>query len=556
MALIWAIDVTIAGAPYRFATRPVTVDGEDYPPGLGDFELSKRATLDETIALVVTTADDWPARFAAAGWLIDGGDVTIWLVEVEAGAARRRAVFRGVVERVQWDVAGTPLQFAARHRSGSYQIPRPQAVIDQDTHPHTDGTLLGGSTPGTYTLAASGTGQMYPIILGYPGYNDRTGEAVPVVPVPLAQVDTVTIVGASSGSREIPEHLLWVVGIGKLEAADLVWYDAGPSNLSDGLPLFDGPADNNSVLQFVDLLGQTYTGIQQDWLQDFDGDSRMYVGFKPRAPGAVTFGGGTVWRGRVVRGAADLFEWMVRTYAPDVPIDYGAHQVHAPALNEYRFDTFINEPVEVGTWFEGAIGAYVPAIIARGRQGLYLAHVPWTDEHQAVSVELIEGENAQRGGINEAAEELVNELAVRYAPGADSAAYLNSFTLTAQHARLQAVPSGQAYPDPRAIASQWAKASVAAYGSRPGTLELPTVYDTATAQRVGADYLIAHALPVRTFLYDLPPERNDIEIGQIATLTDAGRSLSAVRCTVIDVSISTTRVTVTLRPLRYATTYL
>lgn len=566
MRLDWALDVEFAGAPYRFATRRLEVDGEVYLGGLGPLSLSKLADLDASVQLQIRTRDDWPARFAAVGWLVDGGKATLYLVITEDDGTVRREIWRkGRIDGARWDRAGRPLSCKLRTTTKRLELPNPRERIDPFTSPSSDSALP--SHTGSWNIYTDNQGEYYPIPIGYPGYDDVTGSVWPVVPVPTMQFSRQTYASFDDGPQQLPEVYVHVVGIGAIEAS-LIWLtdagltrseESGTGNKQHPLSV-DVATGGVGVTLAQDKLGQRFSFTYRDLsgspaypIELWGGTPKPYVGFSP----ASGYGGGLIFQGKLLRGAADLFEWAIGQYT-DAPIDIGRHRANAEPLNRYHFDTFINQKQDAVDWLREILED-VPSAFVWGSEGVYLAHIPIRADRSDAVAHLdadetgVEWLSMTEGTLDAVA----NEITFRWGPQRDGNAYVNSRTLTAAYKQVIAVPGGGVYRDDRAVAHALCLASQRSIGEvRPMTLDLPTVWEQATAFQMAADAALQLAFPSRTFTYSLPVEQHERVPGDVVTLSDADRSLSDVLFVVVDVVVSVTHVEVVLRPVRGLDLYL
>lgn len=558
--LWWALDVDIAGVEHHFATRAGTAGGTLYRSGLGGLSLSKLDDLTTAVDVEIETDDDWATSFGAAQWLLDGGRASLYLVVTEGGTQRRILWVEGRVDGVSW-VPGDPLSLEIRPDQGDPTIPPSREKIDEYTRPaqDSDDSQLGsiGATA-AFELWEASVGKYYPLIVGYPGHVPNAN-AVCVVPVPVAQASWQTVTVDTSDSEDVPEVYVFALAGGTIDAEKVWVLETGitttrttASGKQTQVPQAD-PVDVD-IHHGPDAIGQRCAWYHAAFdPEEQSGEPALYVGFS-KADG---FGGGILHNGRVVNGASDIFEWLVQRYS-GVRLDLGRHRVHAAHLNRYLFDLVVNETIPAIDWFERDILRFIPGAIVRGPEGVYLAHLPIRGSRVDAVASLVEGGNAQRVSMAvTSTADVVNELTFSWGRLRDGNAYHRTRILTAQQGRVSLPLDGAAYEDGRALAEGLCIVSQRAYGEvRPGTLQLQTIWDPGTAQRVAEDYVVRRAFPERTFRYTVGAGLHRLAPGDLVTLTDVGLAISERACTVVDVVVSPPLVEVALRPIRTLTSYL
>ncbi len=575
---LWvALDFEAGGLAYHFGTIAGEVDGVVYRSGLEPIDLPRVVDLFGDQTVTITSSNDWPEIFASSGFLVDGGQAKLYLVIEENGVAMRTLWTDARVDSLRWGIRGQPIEFVLRPAMVIASIPPEQWRIDRITRPvqETDDPNMRPLVNAVqYEFYEDSAGLYYPLIIGYPGHVDND-DPYPCVPVPVVQFATYTIDTNNAGDAPgdppthpavVSEIYILVLAGGEIDAESFWLIDKGTYTMSfveqqggAGLmaiqiPDYTASQTGGGGEVGPDLLGQICTWFSASGNNEYQfigGEPEKYAGFK-RAPGA---GGGVKHNGTVVRGASDAFTWLVERHT-SLKLDRGRHAAHAPALNRYLFDTFVNDPVNAFEWFEANVLEYVPAVVARGPDGLYLAHLPLRATRIDSVLTLEQGRNAEFVSMSTTStEQVVNHLTYSWGEARDGSSWVFTQYLTREFGLAQQM-SDTYYRDPRMLPHMLCRSSYNAYGHRAGTLEIGSVWDKSTAHRCAEDLILRRAFPERTLRYALRPEYHWVEPGMVATLTDARLHLDARLVTVVDVIVRVTEVEVALRPIRTLTTQL
>lgn len=570
--LWWALDVEIAGLDYHFGTVAGTLDGVVYRSGLGALELSRLADLAGAVSLQITSADDWPSVLRTARWLADGGKARLYLVVEEDGATRRLLWMDGRADSLRWGLFGEPLQLQLVPSVEIGQLPPEQWVVDETTRPAQiadDPQLPALIEASAYEIYEDSIGELYPLVIGYPGHVEGA-DPYPCVPAPVVQwasflVDTRSVdadpMDPADVPEEFPENFVHCIAGGAVEATSVYALDKGIYTRAGVITLGGGPDAQTEVYQRTatpsgtlkvgpDLLGQYTTWLHQNYSHRAQGgEPEMWTGWSPEG------GGGVQHNGRLVRGASDLFAWLVET-ATSLRLDRGRHAAHAAYLNSYRIDTWVNEPVQAFEWFSANVLELLPAAIVRGPDGLYLAHLPLRASRVDSVLTLTDGVDGEYAGLaTSGSAGVVNHLTYSWGPNREGGWVFN-YTLTREYRLAQRMSSGAYYGDPRMLPHALAKLSHNEYGARPGRLELGVVWDAGTAHRMAEDYVIRQSFPERQITMALRPEFYWVEPGMVATVSVPRLGVETRLMTVVDVVMRVTGPEVVLRPIRSLTDYL
>lgn len=544
-SLNWAVEVELAGVQYRFATSAITFGGNDYEGGLERFDSNKVFDPNGSMSLTILTRDDWPTAFKNANWIVEGGEATIYLVDGTTSTKWHG----GRVDSVSWGQIGDPVNMEIIPSGKRLTIPDKRNRVDPYTQPDNDPGL---STPASsYDIVEDYSGSYYPTIIGYPGYDTESGGVRwPVVPSCIVQASYDTYSDDATptpGTHTAVEYNIHCFGTADISADTITILETGLSNRGGSQAWVETETTTGVGLSIAtDLIGQQYKYYEQSVGDLKEGHSALYGAFK------LEHGGGVQLKGRVANGASDLFEWIFTLHS-SLTVDRFRNAASANQLNGYRFDTYVNNPIDAIDWFVTEILPHLPAVIARGDDGIYLAHVPTSARPTDVLLDLEEGRNCTRTGTitSTSAQDIANEIDFRWSPQRDNEHYLNSRTMTSETNRLVALPNGLRYPDARAIGNALCKMSQATYGDRPTEVLLNHVWDGPTAYRIGRDLAQTLPLPLREFAYTLLPEYYWLSPGDVISLTDADVSLTDQVCVVTSVSVGLAQIAITAEPVRF-----
>lgn len=562
----WAIAIELAGSLYRFATEELEIDGKLYQAGLEDFKSSKVVDLNEQLQIRINSSHDWAQIFNGFRNVVHGGKATIYLVDEEEASEW----FRGTVRNTSWGASSQDLTCSIVAIHNTFPFPDERMVVDQETQPdNNDVWASGGST--IYKLwtgnASKWVGWYYPLVIGYPGYRGPNSTPLPTVPCPVVQTATGNVDIFDPTNPTVPKPTIGATGYvvavagGNVEAnsSSTIWVqdmsldvatDVGDVEPVDTYTLhssMDGRWYKSGVSQSAgDKLNQKYVGFEKAGV--FGGEPEYKAAFSPGC-------GGLLWRGEVMRGAADIFEWGALTYT-DLRIDKAKLSANRMILNAYRFDTFVNEATDFVEWYMDTVLEHIPATIARGERGFYLAYMPniATTRQSILDITVyspddVDSFNAEpiseQSSISSDVSGLVNEITVKYQPA--ESGYVQTFILTSEFRKMVRLPGGGAFPDNRTILDKNCRASQVINGVVKGEKLLDDVWDDATAYQIAKDYAADNALPKQTVSYSMDVKYRWLCPGDIVRLNDRDLSLTNQLCRVDDVVVSTTNIEVELR---------
>ena len=410
--LVWILDLSWAGQVIRVATEPIAVSSEDgvlqYTGGLGEvtvregFDLFEDTAQGSESSLEVLLPINVPA-LVAQGYDLATAAGELSQLRVGDTWENRRVVLSGRVVDPDHGRAEEPVRFTLRATlwEDTAQIPDATAVV-------TEGSWYSATYGGQQTarLSESDVGQVYPIIIGRPGYAPQ-------------QVD-----GWVSGSRAVwankglLRHALIIAGH-PVEATS-VWVnmDDRPdgnsftvSTTTDSRGRIVSVISDSSVASGADPRGP-YSGLEESAAPD---------AFAPAVANTAPFfvgwrdGGGLIGSdGRAIRGAGTVLEWALEQTT--MPVDLWRVREITPALNKFLIDTAIEDFTSPMEWIRAHLLPILPISLAAGPNGVY--PILWRyDATAADAVLTIDADADPRievGRVSSDSQQIRNTFSLRY----------------------------------------------------------------------------------------------------------------------------------------------
>ena len=510
----WLVEIDLGGELLRYSTEALdvpTADGSTlkFRAGLVGFSAAY-GDLDQQGITIEDPSRVW-AVLAAQGQRFDRLPATLrrWYSGMVWEASR--LALDGLASAPVYGYPSAPGRLDLELRSTVADLgrvlPQPQQVVDATTWPVAGSALVDDTIVGAY----------YPVVIGKPGNLDP-GPAVPAL-----LVESIGWVGALAPYGGYTASKLLVAGH-SVAATEVTVHDmsAKPS-----APMV------RPIIETVDKLGQVVSCI--DW-QVSSGSPYAFGG----EPGRKWFtgwheGGGLQRRGALVRGLADVLEWLAVEHS-DLAVDVGALRAQGATLNRYKVDATINGPVNALDWIRSTLESVYPIREVRGARGAYWAHVrhDWaaSDAVAHLSTEL--GQVRREGPLGLRDAEVFNEITVEYDQTQLAGRYRRLAMVTAE-ARRPTI--GAKTADARVAGSLRCAVSQATYGVRPMTVQAPTIGDEATAFRVARDLADAQAMPRRWGRWSGSLELESLPILSPVVLTDPEAALDQVLAVVESIEV-------------------
>lgn len=522
----WLLDLVVGGIEYRYATSPVTVTDDNgasyrYDEGLSDLALPlvQDGGAELTVGIEISSDEDW-ALLEARGYPIERARGVLRRWHEGQTLERARVYCRGLALAVSHGERGEPMSLTLTRDPGleADVLPDPQQVVTETNWP----------VRGSYTTASSVIGQAYPIIVGQPGYRqvDAGSGAGPYAAVPVLMVEYLA---ATATSRLLISagRCSATIAAGKVRIHNAT----SGTNANSGTVGVTTDGNGRQVTYAEFAIGGPGGGLGSD-------SDSYFIGLGDQANG--DWGGGidNPFDNGALRGAGDVLMWALGTRS-SIPIDRGLMATYQDALNAYKVDSYVNTPTSVWSWVESAVLSMLPVVVREGPDGLYFLPIRFDSGADDVVAYLSADrhEIERSSSVARLAQDVVNEVTVRYGPLRESGKYAGTYTITAQAGKLSAAVTSDG-DDTTILGSYLARLSQARYGVRPRTIDLAHTWDPATALRVAQDQIERFAWPKRTVSYTSDRELAAIEPGSLVAITDSALHLTDALARVYDVAIS------------------
>lgn len=524
----WLVELDLGGRLWRWSTEVLQVPRRDgsmvpYRSGLtGDLRISLRGQ--SSVSVSVSDGQDW-AQLRAMGLPLEAARATVRRWWPGQKLEEARVVLRGSATGVRLGAEGEGIAFsvvpdqAQATASGSFPGPLSRILADSTT---TDTSQVAVTWPVTSLYAGAAIGAYYPEVIGYPGSNGDGQIPYDAVPAPFCEWTPASGAG---------KHIL--IAGHRVDAGTVRVKDVG-----DSRPFAGG---NYTVIPSQDALGRDVS------LVDLQGGAFTPDGTKTYAVGYSTdssYGGGRLWRGRVLWGAGDVISWAHETYARGAPFDRSRHDAVAQQLNAFKVDTFVNTPVAALEWLQKAVLSWLPVAKVAGADGYYWRTLSYEPERERVRRHL----DADLGQIRRVGEpsvedhELANEVTVDYGRARASERGYKTRTVTAERGKLASDPTwyGLVSDDDRVLPSWHAASSRAQHGVQPLSVQAST-FDDSTALLVAQRWILARHVrrPVHRY-QGSAADLEDLDVEDRVLVTDGEVYLSEAVCKVQDIVLGAT----------------
>lgn len=523
---VWLLELHL-GHVFRFCTETASVETlggatHRYEEGLTDpgVELDLGAGRDEvTLDVEVLCGVDW-ARTVARGVPIMGRQAVLLRHELDTPYERSRVVLRGSVISATHGGVGQPLRLTVRRAMAEVAeiLPAVQGTIDETTWPTLNPTL--------WDVPDDSIGQMYPVVIGSPGYNG-SGDAHPGLQVYYAQFKI-----------DDPATSYVVIADGEVAAANVMVHVFDEPNVS---PLITTPILTPVSTQ-TDNLGRTVSVITLDSATDIVRDIRIFVGFEDAGGGGIRDR-----RGNPIRGAGSVLRWVLGEHL-DYPVDWPRFEAIADRLDAYKVDSFLNQPTNLWEWMVQEVLPILPIELRESSAGLYPFLWRWDatarDAVVHLDASLVSGNVSRASDLATVAGEIYNEISIEYGPDSDESGW--RFRKVATSVARATVKGSSPTSDSRIRGSSLLGDSQSVFGLRQLTLQMTCVWDHATAELILRDRIAAHGWPRRKVSYEGGERLESLSTGDVVTITDPELHLTSAVALVWAVVPSGESVTVEL----------
>ena len=542
MELCFLLDIDYFGKVFRFSTIPIDLEDLEnlqtirYNGGLSDPDVTQETRTGvniegDSISMEVTFDDiDWIAQWLS-GRPLDNAPASLFCIPIKDGKTdysmqERISLFSG---RVNDPIIGDPTKpkgYTAFSIENSLAIKKVSIIEEQK-----EITRNRFPNPREESIY----GKIAPIVFGEPGIISKAGigkkvnfiEKYPITPAYRVEFRETTSPYVQTQRFLVASHSVRA-SVGRI-------YDkTGRSFRNPILEDVDDEGNLYSYIQYretgsgpdvleyddfhtsaVDAAGQSvdiFTDYYASWGEESGGLYQSYL------DGAMRRGG-------------DICLYFLEKMGLDY--NYSAWSGLLDLLNRYEFGGFIDDyDISIWDWLKNNIIQYLPIEVVNGKDGLtpkvnlyFYSQQPKAQYHITTS-----GEFEIITGIQPLDMEIINHLTIKFC---FSAAY-NSFQSTIiVDPRLEE-------DDALKINDPIAEISFQRYGLREAVLELPFVWDLATAFRIARDTIRYRGLGSKGIEISASPRYSYIEVGDILSLSsDIG--LNEHKCQVISKSFDSGR---------------
>jgi hypothetical protein len=472
---LWVLDVSFAGAVWRFATEAVEINADgttlSYLGSLSGVSFTEQSTFsssdyDLPSASVTVVFDTDIAELIQQGHDLSGatGELALWIPGSDYDD--RRIVVSGRAIAASYGEIGEPVTFNLEPAwlDNSRLYPPPDALVDSATWPN---------------AATGSNGKAYPTVIGAPATGTST--------TPIYVVDI---------TAAPPSEVGLLAGHPVQASSVKIRTSTGLSSIEPVVPALDGLG---RAVATVDLSPYNpITGITfwAEW----------------------TAGGGLAspFSTELLQPAGEVIRWALEQTG--LKIDRGRTIAAQGALSGYQLQGFIGETADALEWLKAEVLPLLPVSLAASADGIY--PIVWDYDGPPVA-RLTAGTDCYRDGQVEYAEnEIRNEISIRWAYDVSTTDYAKRTTITGDTSTAASDILSR---------SLYTITSHSRYGSRAYEIESSLVADAATANKILGWQSRAYAYEHRSISYLCDVSLGWLEAGQIVELTDAGLHISAQR---------------------------
>ena len=457
---LWVLDVSFAGAVWRFATEAVEIDAAgvtlSYLGSLSGVSFTEESTFaspdfDLPSASVTVVFDTDIAELIQQGHDLSGatGELALWIPGT--GYSDRRIVVSGRAMAASYGELGEPVSFNLE----------PAWLDNSSLYPPPD-ALIGSST---WPLAATGSnGKAYPTVIGAPATGTST--------TPIYVVDTTPSPPGEIGL--LAGHPVQATSV-KLRTS------TGLSAVVPVVPAVDGLGRAVATVDLTPYNPITGITFWAEW----------------------TAGGGLAspFSTELLQPAGEVIRWALEQTG--LMIDRGRTIAAQGALSGYQLQGFIGETTDALEWLKADVLPLLPVSLAASADGIY--PIVWDYDGPPVA-RLTAGTDCYRDGQVEYVEnEIRNEISIRWAYDVSTTDYAKRTTLTGDTSTAVSDILGR---------NLYTITSHSRYGSRAYEIESQLVADAATAAKILGWQSRAYAYEHRSITYLC-----DVSLGWLQAVT-------------------------------------
>ena len=535
--LVFLLVLRIRGRFFRFSTKAITVQNSDLDLGPSSLQFSgglaedvsfeesaspESSLIGQEVAISVLFGDDDGAswgEFAKEDYDLGDASAELSLLRKGDNFQMREILIDGRVESPTYGSRFEPLLFSIvdnfMDRSGSTH--RPDQRVTIRTWP----TQTSSYPANVHTVVFDETieNRFYPIIIGKPGFAFAGLNKTEFMGFPLYWVEMNQ---ADKHNGNTPA--LCLIAGHACTASNLTVYDLRNRHEAGSLvgTPYAGNYKQTASISSVkkDEKGQVVStcfvigGVGPTALRTYKADP-LFGSFDQGEGGALEPN-----TNQTMRGAGAVINFLLR----EIPNLILSEKTGATLnlLDGYHLDFFINEPVDPLDFVTGEILPLLPLSLLEGPDGVEF--IFWNmDPSDADVVDEINPKT--RGGQRASTvtvssrQNIVNRLAIQFAPEADTGNYLGHIEYVEEQA-ASATPESKLI-DFDIVGNPYSGASVRRYGVRRGQkITTSIVQDPATARSI-LDWQIRYfGQTKRRASYLMPIEFHHLKIGDIVRWTD------------------------------------
>ncbi len=490
----WLLEIDMGAQIVRVATEPLSITSTElggevaFQGGLSDF--SSQLVVDSLPVTVTAQAGQSWCDFRRRLGPIRGRRVRLWRWYEGQVLEDSYLLLEGILERVTYGDPRNPDDLRAtltrNNRALSRSYPSSRMIVGTDTWPLPADRYLG---------------EVYPVVIGAPGSRETiSGGGVPnsVTPGLIVNFQTldkrVLIAGHHVAAQQVRVSRRSEAGDEAATIAVVNEYDS-----------------LGRAVATVQTVGSTFaTGVLAN--------DEFVIGWDRSADWGV----GLMHRGRSVEGLGDLLIWGAETLTTS-RWDLAAMEGQRLAMNRFRLDTFWNDSIPWEDWVQRNVLSAFPVEEVSGPSGRYYRPIVYETNARKIRARLAtvgsgSGRRVERvAPVSEGADDIVNSVELSYAASDVGNAMRKRLSLGPKAGE---VPLYEGLAADQAGADFRAAASAAYYGERSVVLEVPQVWDEATASQIAQAIIGTSALPGRATQYLGGPELLDLSEHDTVELYD------------------------------------
>ena len=522
--ICFLLEITWDSIPYRFSSFPVEIlDGVEtysYNGGLNQPDYQQASQIQgfnleaESIPFeLIFDSVDFVQERIKRGRMLDNSAAELSFITVKNGQPvqqydNRIILFKGVISQ---PLIGDPTQ------------PKGHVTFSVVQGRDIEDSPLRDSNIKIRTNNETISGKTYPIIIGSPGSNvqvlneDGNIEAISTQCTPAYLISETPFVGS-------PVYL--VVAGHPVEASTVMIRDYTRATATLSITEIY-IADIDRTISVVDVFGTVIT-------PSIASEARYYCSWKHGGGLSNPFSVGEL------SGGGDIIRYFLESL--NIDIDFQAWEAAAPLLNAYKFDGYINQPVNTIEFLENEIVPYLPVEIFYGPKGvkpilalLYMnqVHSPRAHVIENPSFRIISAITSELQPAD-----IINSCSLDYAWQIATEGF---------SAHLNLDPTADLTASPFNFTNQYAELSENRFGLKKRFFQSYFIQQLETAVKVLEDTVRLSSLGALTVLVRADISWGYLEIGDIIELVSEDFYLQNMSCMIVTKSFQENSFLFTLR---------